>query len=209
MAVLFKDLQEKQFISTCSTSLEGKPCETKHHGKIKHPKVAEQYLQMATGIDIHTHLRTGSSGLEDVWSTKDYINQQFAGILGFSFSNTLAATYFTLNSQNKSICEAHHVNFKRKLANQLVSFKPAQSISASKVDKCLGHKLISLGLKKQDWCYYCRHSWQDSYIHRKTNYYCQICGADKPLCSPTTSRDCFELHLFEGMPPPKYCKKER
>ena len=60
MAVFFKDLQVKQFISTYSTSLEGKPRETKHHGKIKCPKVAEQYLQMATGIDIHNHVRTGS-----------------------------------------------------------------------------------------------------------------------------------------------------
>ena len=38
MAVLFKDLQEKQFISTCSTSLEGNPRKTKHHGLIKRPK---------------------------------------------------------------------------------------------------------------------------------------------------------------------------
>ena len=140
MAVLFKDLQEKQFTLTCSTSLEEKPRETKHHGKIKHPKVAEHYLKMAAGIDIHNHVRTGSSGLEDVWSTKDYIHQQFAGILGFSFSNTfLAATYFTLNSQNKSIGEVCHVNFKIKLANQQVSFKlanenPAQSLSASKTE---------------------------------------------------------------------------
>ena len=38
---------------------------------------------------------------------------------------------------------------------------------------CLGHKLIPLGLKKQGWCYNCRHSGQDNYICRKTNYYCQ------------------------------------
>ena len=64
MPVLFKDLQEKQFISICSTSLEGKPHETKHHGKIKPPKVAEQYLQMAAVVDINNHVRIGSPGLE-------------------------------------------------------------------------------------------------------------------------------------------------
>ena len=68
ICVLFKDDQEKQFILTCSASLEGKPC--KYHGKIKDPKVAEQYLQIPAAIDIHNHVRTGSSGLEDVWFTK-------------------------------------------------------------------------------------------------------------------------------------------
>ena len=72
-----------------------------------------------------------------------------------------------------------------------------------------GHKLILMGLKKQGWCYYCRHSQQNNYIHRKTNYYCQSCGADMSLCSPITSCDYFEQHLSEGMPSPKYCKKER
>ena len=99
------------------------------------------------------------------------------------------------------------------LANQLVPFKlanekSAQSLSASKVDMCSGHKLISLGLKKQGWSYYCRYSGQDNYIHRKTSYYCQLCDADKPLCLPTTSCDCFELHLFGCMLSPKYCIKE-
>lgn len=30
--------------------------------------------EMAAGIDIHNHVRTGSSGLEDVWSTLNYIH---------------------------------------------------------------------------------------------------------------------------------------
>lgn len=215
MAVLFKDLQEKQFISTCSTSLEGKPRETKHHGKIKRPKVAEQYLQMAAGIDIHNHIRTGSLGLEDVWSTKDYIHRQFAGMLGFAFSNTfLAATHFALNPRKKAIAAESHVNFKMKLANQLVIFKqanqrPARSVSARNIDTRFGHKLVSLGNRKQGWCYYCRHSQADDYIRNKTNFYCQLCGVDKPLCAPTTKRDCYELHLSNGMPSPKYRKKEK
>ena len=118
---------------------------------------------------------------------------------------------------SKFVCESN-CPFRRPLltfhlANQLVSFKlanekAAQSSSATKADMCSGHKLISLGLKKQGWCY-CRHSGQDNCISRKTNYYCQLCGADKPLCSTTTSCDCFELHLSEGVLSPKYCKKER
>ena len=77
---------------------------------------------------------------------------------------------------SKFVCESN-CPFRRPLltfhlANQLVSFKlanekAAQSSSATKADMCSGHKLISLGLKKQGWCYYCRHSGQDNYIHRK------------------------------------------
>ena len=39
MAVLFKDLKEKQFIPSCSTDLNGEPRVTKHHGNIARPRV--------------------------------------------------------------------------------------------------------------------------------------------------------------------------
>ena len=91
MAVLFKDLKEKQFISSCSTDLEGEPRITRHHGNISRPKVAETYLKLAAGIDIHNHVRTGSVGLEDVWRTKEYVHRQFAGITGFIFTNAYLA----------------------------------------------------------------------------------------------------------------------
>ena len=60
------------------------------------PKVAEAYLKMAAGIDIHNHIRTGTANLEDVWKTKSDINQQIAGITGFIFTNTFVAmNYFS------------------------------------------------------------------------------------------------------------------
>lgn len=129
MAVLFRDLQEKQFISHCSkdtTSLEGKARHTEHHEKIKHPQLAEQCLQMAAGIDIHNYARACSSGLCDVQSTKNNTNQQFSGILGFTFSNTFfLAIHFTQNFEQKSINEVCHVHFKIKLTNQVDFFKLA------------------------------------------------------------------------------------
>ena len=64
------DLQAKEFISTCSTSLEGPPRVTKHHGLVKRPEVAHDYLSYASGIDIFNRFRTGGTGLEDVWHTK-------------------------------------------------------------------------------------------------------------------------------------------
>ena len=110
---------------------------------------------MAAEIDIHIHVRTGSSTFKDIQPTKNYIHQQFAGILGLAFSNTLlVATYSTKNSEKKSINEAQHVNFSIKLANQLVSLelvndKPLRSLSASKVNLHLGHKIVSLGHKNR------------------------------------------------------------
>ena len=156
MAVLFKDLKEKQFVSTCSTSLEGKPRKTKHHGLIKRPKVAEQYLQMAAGIDIHNHVRTGSLGLEDVWSTHNYIHRQFAGILGFAFTNAfLAATYFQRVQNEKVSLKYNHVNFKIKLANQMVQYKEIQSRPSRGMPELVntvcrqGHVMISLGKRSK------------------------------------------------------------
>ena len=65
----------------------------------------------------------------------------------------------------------------------------ARSLSAIKMDVRSEHKLISLELKKQGWCCYCRHSLPDNCICREINYCCHLCGADKPLCSLTTIRD--------------------
>lgn len=86
-AVKFLDLKEKQFICTCLTDTSGPPRNTKHSGEVSRPLVAFHYLESAAGIDIHNHFRTGSLGLEDVWKTKNPIHRQFAGILGFIFSN--------------------------------------------------------------------------------------------------------------------------
>ena len=81
------DLQEKLFISSCSTDLHGPPWVTKHHGEVRRPQVAYDYLSNSASIDIHKHFRTGSVGLEDAWQTKSVHMRQFAGVLGFLFTN--------------------------------------------------------------------------------------------------------------------------
>ena len=102
--------------------------------------MAEQYLQIRAAIDIHNHVRTGSSGLEDAWSTLNYIHWQFAGILG------LAEAFFTKNSVKKSIIQ------NKMLTNWFLSNmdeKPSISLSASsKVDFHSRYKCVSLGYKK-------------------------------------------------------------
>ena len=68
-ACKFVDLKPKQFISTCSTTIPGIPRQTKYHGAVKRPQVAEFYLKYSASIDIHNHVRTGSLGMEDVFMT--------------------------------------------------------------------------------------------------------------------------------------------
>ena len=123
MAVLFKDLQEKQFISSCNLSIEGEPRVTKHCGEIARPAVAETYLKNCAGIDIHNHFRTGSSGLEDVWQTKNYIHRQFAGITGFIFTNAFLAMRHFSKINGIANIRGKHAAFKHILSDQLLNFR--------------------------------------------------------------------------------------
>ena len=88
MATHFLELQEKLFISSCSTSLDGPPQATKYHGDVLRPMVAYEYL--SSSIDIHNHFCTGSTGLEDAWQTKNANMRQVAGVVGFLFTNAMA-----------------------------------------------------------------------------------------------------------------------
>ena len=205
LAVKFMDLQEKQFISTCSTSSVGPPRQTKHHGEVPRPQIAYDYLSYAAGIDIHNHVRTGSLGFEDVWSTKSPQHRQFAGIIGFLFSNAyLAQKYFKPNSRMLK-----HADFKLKLANQLIEYTPihmsrAASASSSSVslNSSLNESIISPAehtiLKyegsRQQRCFVCQNHFREAKVN-KTTYYCEECRF--AICKPTSSRNCWQLHLKE------------
>ena len=209
----FMDLKNKQFITTCSTDLPGPPRKTKHAGDINRPMVAYEYLESAASIDIHNHVRTGSLGFEDIWKTKQPIHRQFAGVVGFIFTNAyLASNYF----QKK---EVKHVCFKINLSNAMVTFEdniytsrnssltmlPEQSQVTENHIIC---KFSAKGERKQKPCFYCRHGKNDP-KRVLTSYYCQSCGEDKPLCAPTSGRQCFHLHILHGMPKKRYFKKKQ
>ena len=117
MATRFLDLQEKLFISSYSTSLDGPLRATKYHGDVPWPLVAYEYLSSSASIDIHNHFRTGSSGLEDAWQTKNANLRQVAGVIGFLFTNAYLAYRHFHKSQIK------HSEFKVELANALYKFK--------------------------------------------------------------------------------------
>ena len=139
-------------------------------------QVAFQYLRFAAGIDIHNHLRTGSAGFEDVWLTKSPQHRQFAGIVGFLFTNAYQSPkYFG----DKSIS---HCAFKMDLSNRMVCFQDYNSVvlrrsllaTATETTKdAPSHELASLapiGVKKQK------------------------------LCFPVAQRNCWRLHVTHGMP---------
>ena len=113
MATRFLDLQEKLFISSCSTSLDGPPRVTKYHGNVPRLQVAFDYLSNSASIDIHNHFHTGSTGLEDAWQTKNASMRQVAGVLGFLFTNA----YLGYRHFQKSAMK--HSNFKIELANSI------------------------------------------------------------------------------------------
>ena len=212
MATRFIDLQEKMFISTCSTSLDGPPRKTKYHGDVTRPQVAFDYLKNCASIDVHNHFRTGSTGLEDAWQTKNPNLRQLAGILGFLFTNAyLAKRYFQKSGMK-------HCDFKIALANAMCKFKestqrakrlsieiPAKPESALTDGKIHLPKLISETGRFQKNCFYCQHCPTKAPVISKTSYYCEGCaGPDGqsifPLCHPDTGRDCMKLHIVNGMP---------
>ena len=165
------------------------------------------------GIDIHNHVRTGSLGYEDIWHTRNAIHRQFAGITGFLFTNAYSAkNYF----QRKNI---KHVDFKMVLSNQMVAYSadmgyiarsllknPATLIEGNGVNVHYIKKLADVGIQSQKPCFYCQHGLHVS-KRVKTSYYCTEYGKDKALCSPTSSRDCFQLHVEYGLPTKRYSKK--
>ena len=189
------------FISSCSASTSGRPRNTKHHGQVSQPQVAVDYLDYAAGIDIHNHVRTGSTGFEDAWLTKAPHHRQFAGTMGFVFTNAyLAQKYF----HDKKLV---HSSFKVELANSMKTFIDKKGVTLRRLINIpsvpevatLTHVLLSIGNKKQMPCYYCRHGHADKSKRNKTSFYCSLCGIDKPICTPHM-HDCWTQHLHNGMP---------
>ena len=224
-ATRFIDLQEKLFISSTSTDLDGPPRKTKYSGDISRPQIAYDYLSKAASIDIHNHYRTGSVGLEDVWQTKSAHMRQAAGIFGFLFTNSYLAY---IKFQRFML----HSEFKIKLANALMDYveKPdrprRESIEApldvapakTHVLKLLEKPVIDKFGNVQEYnryqreCFYCQHNPLGKPQVRKTSYFCEGCvgprGQVYPLCNPNTGRHCFRQHIENGLPSKRrYSKK--
>ena len=117
MVTRFLDLQEKLFISSSSTDLNGPLRQTKHQEQVPRPQVAFDYLLASGNINIHYHFRTGPAVMADARQTKNAYLQQLAGLLSFCFTNG----YLAYRHFRKSWVK--HSGFKIKLANVLMEIK--------------------------------------------------------------------------------------
>ena len=187
MATRFLDLQEKLFIPSCSSCLDGPPRATKYHRDVPRPMVAYDFLSSSASIDIHNHFRTGSTGLEDAWQTKNANMRQVAGAIGFLFTNAYLAYHHFQKSQIK------HSDFKVKLANALTKFQdtppcrktfslevPIPDIPKVHILKLL-QKPTKDGVEQerknnryQKYCFYCQHNPNKAPEERKTSWHCEV-----------------------------------
>ena len=170
----------------------------------------------AGAIDIYNHYWTGSVGLEDSWHTQSSKLRQFAGFIGFIETNTfLAMRYFYQDNKAKSMA---HSSFRKTIANAIlnnqydVMLKPPLILRSGLLSKkmteqvtVLSHHLVVVKSRRRD-CYYiyCANV-EEERKALQTVWMCDEC--DKPLCSQSTTRECFQLHIAFGSPAKKYRKK--
>ena len=201
-ACLFKDKKEFQFIASASTTIEGSPRITKSKKVISRPQVAEQYFKYAGAIDQFNHCRTGSCGLEDVFTTNDPFVCQLIGIFGFVETNSFL-------SYDKFTRSISHLHFRKRLVFELLQFAQGQGRqlrTRAPIGVSLTHQLAGFEKRVQKRCFFCYHGRPQSDVV-KTHWYCTICGEDFPLCCPSTGRNCFVEHL-KGLPRKRMNKRK-
>ena len=210
VAVKYLDKKEKLLVSSCATTLKGKPREkySRRLGAkvvIPRPKIFSDFCDNAGAIDIYNHYRTGGVALEDTWRTKSPKIRQFAGLVGFVETNAfLARRYFCSEDVARN---ALHKTFRKNLANQMLSNRMDQAENQLTLrpklgsNLTVGHDLVKL--PKRGNCYICSNAGNVRIINQ-TVWCCSLCGTGRPLCSPNTGRPCFMSHVENGFPQKKY-----
>lgn len=212
VAVRYLDKKEKQLISSCATTLKGKPKEkiSKRTGQkvvIPRPKIFSDFCENAGSIDVYNHYRTGSVALEDTWKTLSPKLRQFAGLIGFIETNAfLALKHFCADEAAKKTI---HSEFRKNLANLLLT----NTLDQIRNQLLLRPKLCPIikpehdlvKLPKRGKCYMCSNS-ESVRVINQTLWCCSLCGSNRPLCSPNTGRQCFMDHVRIGFPSKKYRK---
>ena len=84
----FQDLKVKDFISTCATSIPGKPRAIKHLRLVPQPQLAEHYLKYAPAINIHNHYRSSTCALK-IYGTQK-INVLGSWLVFWAFASLMA-----------------------------------------------------------------------------------------------------------------------
>ena len=212
-AVRFTDLKDKYLICSAGTTLAGESRITRSGKVISRPSVSAECSKSIDAIDRSNHFRTGGTGLEDSWQTNSPKLRQYAALIGFVETNAYLAY------KNFSGNDMLHRDFRRELVKVLIH-NPFRTYSVNRRSEALSiavpvakpqHTVMKLSNdgRQQRRCFYCCNAY-NSRFDNKTSYYCAhpSCGKDRPLCATplTTGRDCFKLHVANGMPEKQYRK---
>ena len=121
LATGFRDIQDKDFISTCRAKLCGDPRVTRNGDYIHRPDVASFYLRNAAAVDIHNHFQNGGTGFEDVVEIKDSVMRQLTALIGFMECNGFLLAKYKGHSPNPIPgLKSDHASFKIRLSNLMI-----------------------------------------------------------------------------------------
>ena len=133
-------------------------------------------------------MRTGLFGFVDVWLTKTPHTRQFAGVMGFAFTNVYVAyNYFQKEAS------WNHAIFKKNLANNIISYKTFKNFRLSKLPY------------EKPW-FYCRHDHENS---ERVSIIFECFLWKVPLCKPSLTKDCRNSHLIAGLPQKRRQEKKK
>eukprot|EP00731_Ephydatia_muelleri_P015330 Em0008g1050a len=106
IALGWKDKTVKTFVSTCGTTLPGKPHQKhrySHSGaiittEVQRPQLASQYFSAAGKIDTHNHLRQGLLGVEEAWGTQTWWHRLVATMFGVTVVDAMLSYNYEQNA---------------------------------------------------------------------------------------------------------------
>ena len=157
----WRDKVRKNFISTRSVTLDGRPSNKRRwremldadgnevgltEAYVKHmkrSKLVEEYFDSASVIDINNHVRHGGLSLETAWKTQNWSSRTILGII--ETGAYLMWKHFQPDGRNWD-----HASFNEELAMQLLSIledetSPNVSLdSSADVDTFKGHEIHSM-----------------------------------------------------------------
>ena len=150
-------------------------------------------MKYEVSIDIHNHVRTGSSALEDVWKTLNPNRCQLAGILGFCLTNAfLAMQHF----QNPKL---EHYKLKINASDSLTAFKNNSLCQTRKLEVSTEMPLYPLEKIEYSYtCFYCQHRF-DKPCTRNNSTTFRYGECKMSLCRPSKG-NCGQLHILNGVP---------
>ena len=201
----------KSFVSTCGTTLPGKPHrkfrQGIRNGVFQHwtfdvPRciTVEDYFNGCGSVDRHNHLRQGELGLEMSWGTQDWQSRIASTLFGIFQTDSFLAFCF----------ENHPIPFRdftKLVVNQIFDLyqpppKHPQRSEADTFTSCQLRNLAELeGSPNQKRCRSLGCTRSQTHRSMLTRWYCSVCTTGVQnivsLCDSRSGRFCFLNHRDE------------